>query len=122
MVEFCDNQCWLGSETLQQIFIDLTLKAEQEEYVKEGIPWENVKYLNNKPVVEFLAGVSVSPLLSFTLQKPMGLFNILDEECLFPKGTDFTFLEKLQRNFSNSPFFKGKGRDTFSVQHYAGEV
>jgi hypothetical protein len=44
-------------ETLHQIFIDLTLKAEQEEYMKEGIPWEQVKYHNNKPTVEFLDGV-----------------------------------------------------------------
>ena len=45
------------AETLHQIFIDLTLKAEQEEYLKEGIPWEPVKYHNNKPTVDFLAGV-----------------------------------------------------------------
>lgn len=44
-------------ETLHQIFIDLTLKAEQEEYVKEGIPWEQINYHNNKPTVDFLAGV-----------------------------------------------------------------
>lgn len=46
------------TETLHQIFIDLTLKAEQEEYTKEGIPWEQVKYHNNKPTVDFLDGVS----------------------------------------------------------------
>lgn len=36
------------NEKLQQIFIQLTLKAEQEEYGKEGIPWENIDYFNNK--------------------------------------------------------------------------
>jgi len=56
----------------------------------------------------------------------MGLFSILDEECLFPKGTDQTFLEKMQRNNSNSAIFKAasKGQDvgSFTIQHYAGQV
>jgi myosin-1 len=36
------------NEKLQQIFIELTLKAEQEEYVAEGIQWTPVDYFNNK--------------------------------------------------------------------------
>ena len=36
------------NEKLQQIFIQLTLKAEQEEYGAEGIQWENIDYFNNK--------------------------------------------------------------------------
>ena len=46
------------NEKLQQIFIELTLKSEQEEYVKEGIPWEPIKYFNNKPCVELIERVS----------------------------------------------------------------
>lgn len=46
------------NEKLQQIFIDLTLKTEQEEYKDEGIQWENVAYFNNKPCVELIEGVS----------------------------------------------------------------
>eukprot|EP01114_Cavostelium_apophysatum_P015638 TRINITY_DN4304_c0_g1_i2.p1 TRINITY_DN4304_c0_g1~~TRINITY_DN4304_c0_g1_i2.p1 ORF type:complete len:821 (-),score=179.67 TRINITY_DN4304_c0_g1_i2:123-2585(-) len=103
------------NETLHQIFIDLTLKAEQEEYIKEGIPWEQIKYYNNKPTVDFLAA------------KPMGLFSVLDEECLFPKGTDSSFLEKMKRSFTNNPAFKPPANakeqpNTFTVQHYAGVV
>jgi myosin-1 len=36
------------NEKLQQIFIELTLKAEQEEYAKEGIKWEHIDFFNNK--------------------------------------------------------------------------
>lgn len=32
--QFCINYC---NEKLQQLFIELTLKSEQEEYQKEGI-------------------------------------------------------------------------------------
>uniref|UniRef100_A0A7S4KA64 Myosin motor domain-containing protein n=1 Tax=Paramoeba aestuarina TaxID=180227 RepID=A0A7S4KA64_9EUKA len=101
------------NETLHQIFIDLTLRAEQDEYVKEGIKWDQVQYHNNKPTVDFLTG------------KPMGLFKIVDEECLFPNGTEATFLDKMSKNFANSQVFQvlTKGpRGTFSVRHYAGDV
>jgi len=43
--QFCIN---FVNEKLQQIFIELTLKAEQEEYVAEGISWSPVAYFNNK--------------------------------------------------------------------------
>ena len=38
--QFCINLC---NEKLQQLFIELTLKQEQEEYVREGIKWEPIK-------------------------------------------------------------------------------
>ena len=41
------------NERLQQIFIELTLKSEQAEYVKENIKWTNVDYNDNKPVSLF---------------------------------------------------------------------
>jgi hypothetical protein len=36
------------NEKLQQIFIELTLKAEQEEYEREGIKWTPIPFFNNK--------------------------------------------------------------------------
>ena len=42
------------NEKLQQIFIELTLKAEQEEYVQEGIKWVPIDYFNNKIVCELI--------------------------------------------------------------------
>ena len=47
--QFCINYC---NEKLQQLFIQLTLKAEQEEYAREGIEWQQVDYFNNKTVCE----------------------------------------------------------------------
>ena len=46
--QFCINYV---NEKLQQIFIELTLKVEQEEYIREKIHWETIKYFNNKVVV-----------------------------------------------------------------------
>jgi len=108
MINYCN-------ETLHQIFINLTLKAEQEEYVREGIKWENINYVNNKPCVELIEG-------------KMGILSLLDEECLFPEGTDKSFLTKMQKNLSSHPNLlkQGVGKEAnepkFSISHYAGAV
>ena len=47
--QLCINYC---NEKLQQLFIELTLKVEQEEYAREGIEWQQVDYFNNKTVCE----------------------------------------------------------------------
>ncbi|KAJ3119118.1 Unconventional myosin-Ie [Phlyctochytrium bullatum] len=49
--QFCINYV---NEKLQQIFIELTLKSEQEEYMKEGIQWTPIDYFNNKVVVDLI--------------------------------------------------------------------
>jgi len=49
--QFCINYC---NEKLQQLFIELTLKSEQEEYRKEGIEWEPVEYFNNKVICDLI--------------------------------------------------------------------
>ncbi|KAJ7312523.1 hypothetical protein OS493_039634, partial [Desmophyllum pertusum] len=42
------------NEKLQQVFVELTLKIEQEEYVREGISWKPVEFYNNKIVCELM--------------------------------------------------------------------
>ena len=40
------------------------------------------------------------------IEKPMGLFSILEEECMFPKSSDDTFKNKLYDNhMGKSPIF-----------------
>ena len=43
--QFCINYC---NEKLQQLFIELVLKQQQEEYKREGIEWVHVDYFNNR--------------------------------------------------------------------------
>ncbi|KAG8450754.1 hypothetical protein GDO86_003141 [Hymenochirus boettgeri] len=117
--QFCINYC---NEKLQQLFIELTLKSEQDEYESEGIAWEPVQYFNNKIICDLVE------------EKHKGIISILDEECLRPgEATDMTFLEKLEDTVKNHPHFvthklgdqklrKSLGRDEFRLLHYAGEV
>ncbi|KAF4012188.1 hypothetical protein G4228_003766 [Cervus hanglu yarkandensis] len=117
--QFCINYC---NEKLQQLFIELTLKSEQEEYEAEGIAWEPVQYFNNKIICDLVE------------EKFKGIISILDEECLRPgEATDLTFLEKLEDTVKHHPHFlthkladqrtrKSLDRGEFRLLHYAGEV
>uniref|UniRef100_A0A3Q2PGA4 Myosin IH n=1 Tax=Fundulus heteroclitus TaxID=8078 RepID=A0A3Q2PGA4_FUNHE len=117
--QFCINYC---NEKLQQLFIQLTLKSEQEEYELEGIEWEPVPYFNNKIICDLVE------------EKFRGIISLLDEECLRPgEATDLTFLEKMEEKIGGHPHFvthklgdkntrKTLERGDFRLLHYAGEV
>ncbi len=102
------------NEKLQQIFIQLTLKAEQEEYVNEGIQWTPIKYFNNKVVCELIEG-----------KRPPGLFSLLDDICFTmhaqSDGMDGKFLQKCQGGFPSHLHFRAMN-NAFAIKHYAGEV
>lgn len=59
----------------------------------------------------------------------MGIFSILEEECMFPKSSDTTFKDKLYaqhlgktKAFEKPKPAKGKAEAHFSLVHYAGTV
>ena len=65
------------------------------------------------------------PLLDMFLARPLGLLSLLDEESFFPKATDISFVEKLQRNLKKHRFFeppKTQNSMDFVVVHFAGRV
>jgi myosin I len=64
--QFCINYV---NEKLQQIFIELTLKAEQEEYKQEGIKWTDIDFFNNKIVCDLIESKT----------NPPGLFSQCDD-------------------------------------------
>lgn len=57
--------------------------------------------------------------------QPMGILALLDEECVFPKATDKTFVEKLLAQHSSHPKFQKpdfRADADFSLIHYADKV
>jgi len=60
----------------------------------------------------------------------MGILSILEEECMFPKASDKTFLSKLYENHQGKSKNFGKPKPSktakyephFEVYHYAGTV
>ncbi|XP_056141830.1 myosin IEb [Lampris incognitus] len=110
--QFCIN---FVNEKLQQIFIELTLKAEQEEYVQEGIKWTPIDYFNNKVVCDLIE----------SKVNPPGIMSILDDVCATMhakgEGADQTLIQKLQGQISSHQHFSSWNRG-FIVHHYAGKV
>ncbi|KXJ11656.1 Unconventional myosin-Ib [Exaiptasia diaphana] len=117
--QFIINYC---NEKLQQIFIELTLKSEQEEYVREGIEWTHIEYFNNAVICELIE------------KSHSGILSSLDEDCLRPGDvTDITFLHKLDRQWIGHGHYESRsdkrflsdntlGHDCFRLKHYAGKV
>ena len=109
--QFCINYV---NEKLQQYFIELTLKAEQEEYVEEGIKWTEIKYFNNKIVCDLIEG-----------KNPPGIFSLLDDICATlhaqSEGADEKFIQKVASIHGDHPHFLPSG-NIFTIRHYAGDV
>uniref|UniRef100_W5N2N0 Myosin heavy chain 4 n=1 Tax=Lepisosteus oculatus TaxID=7918 RepID=W5N2N0_LEPOC len=105
------------NEKLQQFFNHHMFVLEQEEYKKEGIEWEFIDF-----------GMDLAACIEL-IEKPMGIFSILEEECMFPKASDTTFKNKLYDQhlgktncFQKPKPAKGKAEAHFSLVHYAGTV
>ncbi|KAJ3056601.1 Unconventional myosin-Ie [Rhizophlyctis rosea] len=109
--QFCINYV---NERLQQIFIELTLKSEQEEYQAEGIQWTPIEYFNNKVVVDLIES-----------RKPPGIMAVLDDVCFtmhaVSEGADEKFVQKMTMACSNNKHYNGH-QSQFVVHHYAGSV
>ena len=101
------------NEKLQQIFIELTLKKEQEEYAAEQIQWTPIKYFNNKIVCDLIEE-----------KRPPGIFAALNDACATahadPTAADNSFVQRLSM-LSSNPHFDTRG-SKFLVKHYAGDV
>ena len=120
--QLCINYC---NEKLQQLFIELTLKSEQEEYRSEGIAWENIEYFNNKIICDLVE------------ERHKGIIAVLDEECLRPgqNKSDATFLAGMDKRLKTHAHYKSHltadyqarkslslRRGQFQIKHYAGDV
>uniref|UniRef100_A0A8C2XQK4 Myosin heavy chain n=1 Tax=Cyclopterus lumpus TaxID=8103 RepID=A0A8C2XQK4_CYCLU len=105
------------NEKLQQFFNHTMFVLEQEEYKKEGIIWEFIDF-----------GMDLAACIEL-IERPMGIFSILEEECMFPKATNASFKDKLydqhlgkNKAFEKPKPAKGKAEAHFSLVHYAGTV
>ncbi|KAL7989856.1 hypothetical protein Chor_012522 [Crotalus horridus] len=119
--QFIINYC---NEKLQQIFILLTLKEEQEEYIREGITWTHVDYFDNSIICNLIE------------DNKSGILSMLDEECLRPgEVNEETFLNKLNQVFAKHQRYESRVTQNakhimdaslpvncFRIQHYAGKA
>ncbi|CAD6186727.1 unnamed protein product [Caenorhabditis auriculariae] len=114
------EQLWINfvNERLQQFFNHHMFVLEQEEYKREGIQWTFIDF-----------GLDLQACIEL-IEKPLGIISMLDEECIVPKATDMTYVQKLlDQHLGKHPNFqkpkppKGKQAEAhFAIVHYAGTV
>ncbi|XP_028992569.1 unconventional myosin-X [Betta splendens] len=100
-----------ANEKLQEYFNKHIFSLEQLEYNREGIQWEAIDWMDNAECLDLI-------------EKKLGMLALINEESRFPKGTDYTLLEKLHsRHATNQYYLKPRVTDhQFGIRHYAGEV
>lgn len=103
------------NEKLQQFFNHHSFILEQSEYLREDIQWEFIDFgLDLQPTIDLIE-----------TKQPMGILEILDDQCIMPKASDETFINKLLELWADgkSKSFKAnKVRNGFVIDHYAGLV
>ncbi|KAF4098579.1 unconventional myosin-Vb isoform X2 [Onychostoma macrolepis] len=106
--QFCINY---ANEKLQQQFNSHVFKLEQEEYMKEQIPWTLIDFYDNQPCIDLI-------------EAKLGILDLLDEECKVPKGTDQNWAQKLYSQHSKSGHFEKPrmSNKSFIVIHFADKV
>ncbi|XP_071373725.1 unconventional myosin-VIIb [Centroberyx affinis] len=108
--QLCIN---FANEQLQQFFVRHVFKLEQEEYARENIDWTHIDYNDNQRTLDVLAS------------KPLNMLALIDEESLFPKGTDTTMLEKMNLVHGKGHIYippKNNYETQFGIRHFAGVV
>uniref|UniRef100_A0A8C7K944 Unconventional myosin-X-like n=1 Tax=Oncorhynchus kisutch TaxID=8019 RepID=A0A8C7K944_ONCKI len=100
-----------ANEKLQEYFNKHIFSLEQLDYNREGIQWEAIDWMDNAECLDLI-------------EKKLGMLALINEESRFPKGTDYTLLEKLHsRHATNHYYMKPRVTDhQFGIKHYAGEV
>ncbi|GMF14054.1 unnamed protein product [Phytophthora lilii] len=74
-----------ANERLQAQFNEFVFVREQQVYIAEGIDWRNISYPSNEAC------------LALFDDKSNGLFSLLDQECLMPKGSNQALSTKFYR-------------------------
>ena len=109
--QLCINFC---NERLQATFNEAIFKAVQEENAAEGVelPDADLSEIDNSATVQLIGG------------RPGGILHSLNEECIVPKGSDASFLDKLLESHKGSQLLKKslKVQEGFVVTHFVGEV
>jgi myosin-5 len=108
--QLCIN---FANEKLQQHFNHHIFKLEQQLYTEERVDWSQIEFKDNQMVIDSLE------------KRPLGVFCILDSECIMPRATDESYLQKIYNSTKDSQIVYKPTRFAsmdFAVAHYAGEV
>ena len=102
-----------ANEKLQQEFNNYVFKEEQKVYNKEKIDWKEIKFPNNDKCIDIF-------------ENNMGIYKMLDEECMIPGGNVENLYNKLIKKYEKDNIVKFLKKDYINkriiINHYVGEV
>lgn len=108
--QFCINYT---NEKLQQLYISYVFKAEEKEFINEGLEKFIVElnFKDNQPVIDLLD------------LYPLGIYHLLDESCAV-SGTDDNLIQKIKNTHKSNPRFQFPklSSTTFIIIHTAKNV
>ena len=89
-----------ANEKLQQVFIDICFKVEQEEYLSEGVEWTQVGFFSNSVICQLIE------------QSSSGVFSVCDEfsakllAAVSTSTLDQSFLTELSSRLRSHPHYE----------------
>eukprot|EP00058_Branchiostoma_floridae_P020354 XP_002605844.1 hypothetical protein BRAFLDRAFT_84329 [Branchiostoma floridae] len=103
-----------ANEKLQQHFVHHFLRAQQEEYEEEMIPWNYCQFVDNKDCLELIEG-------------KISIFALVNEECRLNRPSDSQQLaDRIHSTLGESRHISRPksihGQAAFTVHHYADRV
>jgi myosin heavy subunit len=107
--QFCIN---FANEKMQQHFNNEIFTMEQKAYAEDGIDVAHVEFVDNQACLDLI-------------EKGKGsVMGMLDEELKIPKGSDLTYLDRMNKAHGKNAFyqFPKLAAPVFTIVHYAGPV
>ncbi len=103
------------NEKLQQLFNRDTFQREQQIYKNEGVKFDEIKFIDNQPILDMIE------------KGPVGLLLMLDDMNRMPKSSDEGFVQKADSNHGSNKHYgttsmTRQGKSCFTIKHYAGDV
>ncbi|XP_019622072.1 PREDICTED: unconventional myosin-XIX-like [Branchiostoma belcheri] len=103
-----------ANEKLQQHFVHHFLRAQQEEYEEEMIPWNYCQFVDNRDCLELIEG-------------KISVFALVNEECRLNRPSDSLQLaDRIHSTLGASRHISRRksiqGQAAFTVHHYADRV
>jgi myosin VI len=102
--QFCIN---FANEQLQKFFNKSVVESEQEEYMREAVPWAPVPIADNQDVIDLISST------------PTGIVALLDAACQQPKGNDAIFVHNLFQEHPKHMRLKIARSRRLSISHFA---
>ncbi|XP_047144837.1 unconventional myosin-IXb isoform X1 [Hydra vulgaris] len=114
----------LYKNNLEQLFINTTNEQIQFYFTQHIFAWEQLEYEQEGIEAKMIPFICNKEIINLLLEKPNGIFALLEEESTCLQADDNTLLSKFNAYcYTNKSFISIKEKDPqFAIIHYAQKV